>query len=693
MLLLGAFGLSLSSSSSSSSSAVPAGLQFAPQFSDHAVLQREPAAAAVYGTLSLAGRSEEDAAPPSVSVTVGAHSVSAVVSADGATWKALLPPMPVGGSHAIRASCDAGCDGLPANATAAALADVTFGDVWYCSGQSNMWLPLLHTMGRNASVAAIHAGQYGNIRLMAGDSQQANAFPWQTAAMAAAGGNASAPDYPLFKFSAVCYYYAEALTDALLAAFPGQAAPPLGLVSTAVGGSMIEEWVTNATTDGCRNASRGAHDQTLYDANVVPYLDMTVKGWLWYQGENNCHGTMGNSAQKVGYGCQMPALVALWRKQWSATPGTTDPLAPFGVVTLASGGSEGGSDIGGMRWSQTANYGALPNPAMPNTFLAQAYDLGDPWPTKTCYSWACCWNNYNATRCAAGTASLGGPAACDGYCDALGATGFYMGPIHPRLKKPLGARLAAAAMSVVYGGKDAPTGPTIAGCAVAGASLTLSFEWLLGGDTVVVQGYNRSNFPGQAPPGKAPTYGGPLSSLQVLTNASLFCLQPALRCKLLPGNATRPATCGSPAQEWWCPADGEEASAAARAAHGALVAAAAAAAAEQPSLQGTPPRNPYEQLPAWRTLNITAGAQGNTVVVDLSPLGGTPVVAVRYAWGNTHDSCCDDGRNRATSGITVPCAPAACPILAAKSSLPANPFVAMVQGGKCKCIAPQVCDA
>ena len=81
------------------------------------------------------------------------------------------------------------------------------------------------------------------------------------------------------------------------------------------------------------------------------------------------------------------------------------------------------------------------------------------------------------------------------------------------------------------------------------------------------------------------------------------------------------------------------------------------------------------------------------MVVDLSPLGGTPVVAVRYAWGNTHDSCCDDGRNRATSGITVPCAPAACPILAAKSSLPANPFVAMVQGGKCKCIAPQVCDA
>ena len=50
---------------------------------------------------------------------------------------------------------------------------------------------------------------------------------------------------------------------------------------------------------------------------------------------------------------QMVAMVDLWRKSWSKEEGTTDPLAPFGIVTLASGGSEGGTDIGGMRWSQT----------------------------------------------------------------------------------------------------------------------------------------------------------------------------------------------------------------------------------------------------------------------------------------------------------------------------------------------------
>ena len=51
-------------------------------------------------------------------------------------------------------------------------------------------------------------------------------------------------------------------------------------------------------------------------------------------------------------GCQLPAMVNLRRKMWSKEPGTTDPLAPFGIVTLASAGSECGSDIGGMRKSQ-----------------------------------------------------------------------------------------------------------------------------------------------------------------------------------------------------------------------------------------------------------------------------------------------------------------------------------------------------
>ena len=73
-------------------------------------------------------------------------------------------------------------------------------------------------------------------------------------------------------------------------------------------------------------------------------------------------------------------MVAAWREIWSATTGTTDPLAPFGLVTIAPSGSEGaGQHLSAFRWSQTANFGVLPNTAMPRTFVAQAYDLNDPW--------------------------------------------------------------------------------------------------------------------------------------------------------------------------------------------------------------------------------------------------------------------------------------------------------------------------
>lgn len=88
----------------------------------------------------------------------------------------------------------------------------------------------------------------------------------------------------------------------------------------------------------------------------------------------------GNSLANLGYSCEQRELIRGWREIWSQTPGTTDPLAPFGVVTLASSGAEGSdAAMGAMRIAQTAGFGVLPSPELPNTFLAQAYDLDDPW--------------------------------------------------------------------------------------------------------------------------------------------------------------------------------------------------------------------------------------------------------------------------------------------------------------------------
>ena len=131
-----------------------------------------------------------------------------------------------------------------------------------------------------------------------------------------------------------------------------------------------------------------------------------------------------------GYQCQQAALIAAWRRAFSATPGTTAPDMPFGVVTLAGGASEGAyywsdfQNIGqaqwlackdsryrtpacrdivsdwtaGLRTAQTGGFGFAPNPALPNVFVGQNFDQGEPclcdktlqapggcWATNACF--------------------------------------------------------------------------------------------------------------------------------------------------------------------------------------------------------------------------------------------------------------------------------------------------------------------
>jgi hypothetical protein len=153
-------------------------------------------------------------------------------------------------------------------------------------------------------------------------------------------------------------------------------------------------------------------------------------------------GQKGNVIANTGYACALRQLITGWRAAWSKTPGTTDPLAPFGVVTLASSGSEGGPNFGAMRIAQTLSYGVLPTPTMPNTFVAQAYDLDDEWGpgASPCLNskgkWGCCpqpgsgscgsAGHYNATSCA------GREALCATACAADWDTPCLMGGIHVR---------------------------------------------------------------------------------------------------------------------------------------------------------------------------------------------------------------------------------------------------------------------
>jgi len=138
--------------------------------------------------------------------------------------------------------------------------------------------------------------------------------------------------FSLFQFGATCWYFGQQLADLGVDV-------PIGLADTAIGGQRIEEYSVNTTLDVCTDRSSENipwWDGQLYGQQVLPFVDATVKGWVWYQGENNMGATKGNSIANIGYGCEQRQLILGWRQAWSKVPNTTDPNAPFGVVTLAS---------------------------------------------------------------------------------------------------------------------------------------------------------------------------------------------------------------------------------------------------------------------------------------------------------------------------------------------------------------------
>lgn len=406
-------------------------------------------------------------------------------------WKATFAPQSVGGNATVSVSCTSGCT----TTNPSILSDITFGLVYFCFGQSNMALFANNTYDFPEFREQVSSGSYSNLRLFQygamGTKSESDepswastalaypAWPWLRASEAIGhGGRAD-----LTQFPATCLFFARHLIDLI-----GNNNIPIGLIATAVGGTSIESWSDEETyTTACSNTQAGgsaAPPVTLFNALTAPFVNTSISGWILYQGENNCAGTMGNSMTGSGYGCQLPALIASYRKWWSNVPNTTAPLAAFGVVTLAATTSEGnGKHMAGMRWSQTGNYGVLPNTIMPNTFISQLYDLGDPWQMANADDKHCS-KPPRAPDCV--------PWSTNGWDSSLIAlapaverdiTPSFMGGIHPRIKSPVGRRLAHALYHSQMGGSASFTGPTIAGCnfdaSSGGGGITVRFNTTL----------------------------------------------------------------------------------------------------------------------------------------------------------------------------------------------------------------------
>ena len=240
-------------------------------------------------------------------------------------------------------------------------------------------------------------------------------------------------------FSNVCYFYGRNIHH-LLETKKGEGVP-VGLIGTYWGGTADELWSSPDALRKCLDPATGptGEDGQLWNGMIVPLLNTTIKGAVWYQGEADS----GHPGGKYdAYNCTFPAMIADWRKKWSeGTKGQTADDFPFGFVQLNSVGNASVYDspaddavngalsphsgYAGLRWSQTASYGTAPNPSQPNVFMAVSLDTPDrPSPFH----------------------------APNGNFDK----GFN---VHSPFKQPVAARLARAGLSLVYGIDVDTTGP------------------------------------------------------------------------------------------------------------------------------------------------------------------------------------------------------------------------------------------
>jgi len=408
-------------------------------FGSHMVLQRDHA-------LPVWGWAD---AGEKVEVKLGdLPAVAATTGADGA-WRVDLPAHAAGGPLALTVN----------GKNTITLEDVLIGEVWVCSGQSNMEFTVNGAINADQEKAAANYPQIRHVtvpKVAAGAPARDFDGTWQVCTPETVGG-----------FTAVGYFFAREINRGLDV--------PVGIVNTSWGGTAIEPW-TPPVGFAAVPALKGISDQitladprsapykaalgdylgkldtwlgqardalaaerpldpapaypdpikplagvgqptALYNGMIVPLLPFAIRGALWYQGESN-HGEGRLYTEK------MKALVGGWRQVW----GEGD--FPFYYVQIAPYGyGEEDPNILPTFWEAQA--AAL---EIPNTGMAVITDIGD------------------------------------------------INDIHPRNKQDVGRRLALLALAQTYGRQDVVcSGPTFRSLEQEGARLRVRFDHVGGG--------------------------------------------------------------------------------------------------------------------------------------------------------------------------------------------------------------------
>ncbi|MDD5185907.1 MAG: sialate O-acetylesterase [Paludibacter sp.] len=208
------------------------------------------------------------------------------------------------------------------------LQNILVGEVWLCSGQSNMEYAMRKysdykskTKGYKPPEDDLNNANNTNIRIflvrrkyMSPDATHAG---WDTAM-----------GRPLVDFSAVGYFFAKELYAKLHI--------PIGMISSAVPGSRIEPWIEAGKLDTAPKMKNGKVLEKLsadggdpgkfYDTMIQPLIPFPIKGFLWYQGESNCFLN-----ENIRYAYKFKTLIESWRSDWGNNnlPFYFVQIAPF----------------------------------------------------------------------------------------------------------------------------------------------------------------------------------------------------------------------------------------------------------------------------------------------------------------------------------------------------------------------------
>jgi sialate O-acetylesterase len=228
------------------------------------------------------------------------------VADTGGYWEVILDPLPASNKPA---------DIIIVGENTIKLENILVGEVWLCSGQSNMEYPLNRKLKKYAAPAT--GIDYGEEELKNPKSSEIRLFLVERIQnvpdVISKKGWQECNDTSIQTISAAGYFFIKEIYKNLKV--------PVGIISTSWGGSRIEPWTPQASymesglfkPDTTKTYQiDGSKVGNMWNSMIKPLVPFAIKGFLWYQGESNC---MINDGMR--YADKFELMVNSWRKAWN----------------------------------------------------------------------------------------------------------------------------------------------------------------------------------------------------------------------------------------------------------------------------------------------------------------------------------------------------------------------------------------